>query len=87
MTFSDKLQERLRSNGLSEILIQKRIKGYFRISFAVTLIWAALLFMLFIKNKINMQNLTVVILLASQLLLSMRFMILFRKGRGKILDN
>jgi hypothetical protein len=81
MNFTDNLRNRLQKKGLSEKSIQNRITTYYRVSVVLFVMYVVIIFLLIIQGETNRINITLLILLLAQLLLSLKFVILFRNFR------
>ncbi len=79
MNFADSLRSRLQKKGLSEKSIQNRITIYYRFSVVLFVMYVVIISLLIIQGDTNRINITLLILLLVQLLLSLKFVILFRK--------
>jgi len=78
MNFADSLRSRLQKKGLSEKSIQNRITIYYRFSVVLFVMYVVIISLLIIQGDTNRINITLLILLLAQLLLSFKFVILFR---------
>ena len=81
MNFADSLRSRLQKKGLSEKSIQNRITIYYRFAVVLFVMYVVIISLLIIQGDTNRINITLLILLLVQLLLSLKFVILFRKFR------
>ena len=80
MDFLDSFKNKLQKKGLSELSIQNRIKRYYRFLVTLLLIYVVIIIALLISNKIDKHNVTILILLLVQVILCIRFIIIFRSG-------
>ena len=81
MNFADSLRSRLQKKGLSEKSIQNRITIYYRFSVVLFVMYVVIISLLIIQGDTNRINITLLILFLVQLLLSLKFVILFRNFR------
>jgi hypothetical protein len=81
MNFTDNLKNRLQKKGLSEKSIQNRITIYYRFSVVLFVLYVVIISLIIIQGDTNRINITLLILLLAQLLLSLKFVILFRNFR------